>query len=264
VSDGSDDDATGKVAERLLATWPGRQRYIWNHRPGPALVDNLNRAIELATASGSTSCTTTICCRTRAPRCWTRSTVPGPDERVLLSGVRIVDPDGIPMREQSFHHERYLEPTEALRRLLRNSSFVQQPAVVVARSGSNATACSTRRWVRPPTRTCGSGCSPATAFGACPQDLRIHDPRGRHHGWDVESRRLRRSSTVPSPCSSCRSRRSGVGRPTPPPVHPRRRLPAAAARRMAEGSRGAAAVRASRGPQARPLAQSGCPSARRS
>jgi glycosyltransferase involved in cell wall biosynthesis len=48
VSDGSDDDATGKVAERLLASWPGRHRYVWN-RPGLALVDNLNRAIELAT-----------------------------------------------------------------------------------------------------------------------------------------------------------------------------------------------------------------------
>ena len=44
VSDGSDDDRTGKVAERLLATWPGRHRYVWN-RPGLALVDNLNRAI---------------------------------------------------------------------------------------------------------------------------------------------------------------------------------------------------------------------------
>jgi hypothetical protein len=30
VSDGSDDHATGKVAERRLATWPGRHRYIRN------------------------------------------------------------------------------------------------------------------------------------------------------------------------------------------------------------------------------------------
>jgi hypothetical protein len=58
-----------------------------------------------------------------------------PDERLLLFGVRIVDEDGAPMRERSFRHERYLEPREALRRLLSNSSFVRQPAMVVHRSG---------------------------------------------------------------------------------------------------------------------------------
>ena len=37
-------------------------------------------------------------------------------------------------REQTFRRERYLEPREALRRLLRNSSFVRQPTVVVRRT----------------------------------------------------------------------------------------------------------------------------------
>ena len=134
VSDGSDDDNTGKVVERLLATWPGRRRYVWN-RPGLALVDNLNRSIELAGGEwihqlhdddyllpGAGAAMVDAIQRV------------GPDERVLLFGVRIVDRDRVPMRERSFHHERYLEPTEALRRLLRNSSFVRQPAVVVHRS----------------------------------------------------------------------------------------------------------------------------------
>ena len=37
-------------------------------------------------------------------------------------------------REQTFRRERYLEPREALRRLLRNSSFVREPAAVVRRA----------------------------------------------------------------------------------------------------------------------------------
>jgi glycosyltransferase involved in cell wall biosynthesis len=134
VSDGSDDDATGKVAERLLTTWPGRHRYIWN-RPGLPLVENLNRAMELATGDWIQQLhdddyllpdagTAMLDAIHRA----------GPDERVLLFGVSIVDQHGVPMRERSFRHERYLEPREALRRLLRNSSFVRQPAVVLHRS----------------------------------------------------------------------------------------------------------------------------------
>ena len=57
--------------------------------------------------------------------------------------------EGSVTRERSFRQERYLEPREALRQLLRNSSFVRQPAIVVHRSAWNARACSTRVWVRP-------------------------------------------------------------------------------------------------------------------
>jgi hypothetical protein len=53
--------------------------------------------------------------------------------RVLI-GVEIVDAKGTRHREQRFHREQYLEPQEALRRLLSNSSFVREPAVVVRRS----------------------------------------------------------------------------------------------------------------------------------
>src|SRR5262249_38821620 len=57
-----------------------------------------------------------------------------PEESVLLFGVHIVDIDGVRRREQTFRRERYLEPREALARLLRNSSFVRVPAVVVRRA----------------------------------------------------------------------------------------------------------------------------------
>ena len=50
VSDGSDDDATGQVVERLLADWPGGYQYVHN-RPMLPLVDNMNRAAELASGA---------------------------------------------------------------------------------------------------------------------------------------------------------------------------------------------------------------------
>jgi hypothetical protein len=58
----------------------------------------------------------------------------GPDEAVLLFGVQIGDGDGVRRREQTFRREQYLEPREALRRLLRNSSFVREPTAVVRRA----------------------------------------------------------------------------------------------------------------------------------
>ena len=59
----------------------------------------------------------------------------GPErERCCCSGSSIVDSDGVRRREQPFRRERYLEPREALRRLLRNSSFVREPTAVVRRT----------------------------------------------------------------------------------------------------------------------------------
>ena len=94
----------------------------------------------------------------------------GPGESVLLFGVQIVDSDGVRRREQRFRRERYLEPKEALRRLLRNSSFVRRAhrGGAPRRHGARR-ACSTPPSAAPPTPTCGCGCSPATACAACPR-----------------------------------------------------------------------------------------------
>ncbi len=67
-----------------------------------------------------------------------------PQEQVLLFGAHIVDADGVKRRERIFEREQYLSPREALRRLLRNSSFVREPMVVVrqgcTRRGGNVRA----------------------------------------------------------------------------------------------------------------------------
>ena len=134
VSDGSDEDATGQVVERLLADWPGGYRYVHN-RPMLALVDNMNRAAELATGEWIMQLDDDDYLLPGAGSAMVeaiRNT--GPDEHVLMFSVRIVDAEGIARREQRFRQERYLEPKEALRRLLRDSSFVREPTMVVRRS----------------------------------------------------------------------------------------------------------------------------------
>jgi glycosyltransferase involved in cell wall biosynthesis len=134
VSDGSADEASARAVDRFLAAWVGGHCYVRN-RPPLRLVENMNRTIELASGDwvmqlgdddyllpGSG---VTILEAIRGAR---------PEEAVLLFGVDIVNADGVRSRTQRFRRQHYLEPAKALERLLRNSSFVREPAVVVRRT----------------------------------------------------------------------------------------------------------------------------------
>ena len=134
VSDGSDTDAAGLVVERLLSGWPGGHRYV-RSRPALPMIENMNRAAELATGEWvQMLCDDDL----MLPGCGQpmidglRGAAVG--EQVVVFGGHIVDADGVKRREQTFDRERYLPPREALRRLLRNSSFVREPMVVVRRA----------------------------------------------------------------------------------------------------------------------------------
>jgi len=133
VSDGSGDDASAQAVELFLAGWAGRHRYVHNRPPLP-LVDNMNRAIELASGTwimqlgdddhmlpGAVGVMLEVIGSAR------------PEEAVLLFGVDIVNADGVRTRTQHFRREQYLKPAQALERLLSKSSFVREPAVVVRR-----------------------------------------------------------------------------------------------------------------------------------
>jgi glycosyltransferase involved in cell wall biosynthesis len=133
VSDGSDDGASADVVRRILTGWRAAHRYVWN-RPALSLVENMNRAVEISTGEWVMQLddddyllpgagTAMLDAIRRA----------APSESVLMFGVQIVDADGVRRREQTFRRERYLEPRQALRRVLRNSSFVREPAAVVRR-----------------------------------------------------------------------------------------------------------------------------------
>jgi len=134
VSDGSDDDASGTVVHRLLADWPGGHRYVWN-RPALSLVENMNRAVEISTGQWVMQLDDDDYLLPGAGAAMLDAVRrAGPAEAVLLFGVQIVDRDGVRQRQQRFRRERYLEPKQALRRLLRNSSFVREPTAVVRRA----------------------------------------------------------------------------------------------------------------------------------
>ena len=157
-----------------------------------------------------------------------------PGEAVLLFGVQIVDGDGVRHREQRFRRERYLEPERALRRLLRNSSFVREPTAVVRRTAldeegmfdtSVGGAADTDMWVRLFSRY-GARCLPQATCA-----YTIHEGAATTGMWnpgtirangEIFDRAVARG-IVPEPTIPPLAGR------LVPPVHPGRCLPAAAA-----------------------------------
>lgn len=157
VSDGSDDEATGAVVRRVLAGWPGPHRYVWN-RPHLPLVDNMNRAVEISTGQWVMQLDDDDFLLPGAGEAMVAAIRrAGPGEGVLLFGVHLVDREGVRRRQQLFRREQYLEPREALERVLRNSSFVREPTAVIRRTAleqeglfdtSVGDATDTDMWVR--------------------------------------------------------------------------------------------------------------------
>jgi glycosyltransferase involved in cell wall biosynthesis len=135
VSDGSDDESAGAVVRRVLGDWPGGHPYVWN-RPPLTLVENMNRAVEISTGEWVMQLDDDDYLLPGAGKAMLDAIRgAGAGEAVLLFGVEIVDGDGTRKRVQRFRREQYLEPSQALRRLLSNSSFVREPAAVVRRVG---------------------------------------------------------------------------------------------------------------------------------
>jgi glycosyltransferase involved in cell wall biosynthesis len=134
VSDGSADEASARAVDRFLAGWAGRHCYVHNRPPLP-LVDNMNRAIELASGDWVMQLDDDDYLLPGASVAMLEA-IRGapPQEAVLLFGVDIVNADGVRSRSRKFRRQQYLEPAQALERLLSNSSFVREPAVLVRRT----------------------------------------------------------------------------------------------------------------------------------
>ena len=253
VSDGSDDGATGDVVERVLTGWPTGYRYVWN-RPALTLVENMNRSVEISTGQWVMQLHDDDYLLPGAGAAMLdaiRRAAPG--ESVLLFGVHIVDIDGVRRREQTFRRERYLEPREAFRRLLRNSSFVRQPTAVVRRAAIEREglfdptvggAADTDMWVRLFSRY-GVRCLPQATCA-----YTIHEAAATTRMWNPGTiRTTARSSTVRSRGDRARAHHPALAGRLVPPVHPGGRLPPAADGTAGRGPRGATAVRAAGGPR---------------
>ena len=117
VSDGSADEASARAVDRFLAGWAGRHCYVHNRPPLP-LVDNMNRAIELASGDWVMQLDDDDYLLPGASAAMLEA-IRGarPEEAVLLFGVDIVNADGVRSRRQRFRRQQYLEPAQALERL---------------------------------------------------------------------------------------------------------------------------------------------------
>ena len=190
VSDGSTDEASGEVVHRLLTNWPGGHRYVWN-RPALDLPGNINRATSLATGTWILQLHDDDLLRPGAGRVVVEAigrTAPG--ERALLFGVDIVGLDGTVRRTQAFRRERYLAPEAALKRVLRNSSFVRLPAMVVHRTAFEeegefdptlGAACDIDMWMRLFSRY-GVRCVPHTSCA-----YTVHEEATTTGMWNQET-----------------------------------------------------------------------------
>jgi glycosyltransferase involved in cell wall biosynthesis len=134
VSDGSDDDAAGEVVHKLMCGWPGGYQYVRNVPP-LGIVENMNKAAEISTGEWVQLLGDDDYLLPGAGAAIVRAAGKAPaSEPVLLFGVTIVDADGLRRRDQPVRRGRYLSPKAALRRLLSNSAFVREPAVIMRRS----------------------------------------------------------------------------------------------------------------------------------
>jgi glycosyltransferase involved in cell wall biosynthesis len=134
VSDGSDDDTAGEVVHKLMSGWPGGYQYVRNVPPLD-IVENMNKAAEISTGEWVQLLGDDDYLLPGAGAAMVRAAGKAPaGEPVLLFGVTIVDADGLRRRDQPVRRGRYLSPEAALRRLLSNSAFVREPAVLMRRS----------------------------------------------------------------------------------------------------------------------------------
>ena len=195
VSDGSADEASAGVVEHRLSGWPGGYRYVSN-RPALSLPGNINRAMELATGEWILQLhDDDYLLPDAGPVILETIRRTPPDERVLLFGVEIVDEHGVVQRRQRFRREQYLKPEKALRRVLRNSSFVRQPAAVVHRAAFQDEGwydttlggpCDTDMWMRLFSRY-GVRCVPSTTCA-----YTIHHQAATSGMWNPSTIRVNR------------------------------------------------------------------------
>jgi glycosyltransferase involved in cell wall biosynthesis len=131
VSDNSLGDEPEAVARAVLERWPGPSQYVRN-RPSVGMIENHNRCLDLARGrfisflqdddllvqGGLTACL---------------DVVSAPDAPAAhLFGVDVVRMDGRIRRRQRPRRDVLLDPGQALRRLLTDSSYVRLPAMVVS------------------------------------------------------------------------------------------------------------------------------------
>lgn len=132
VSDNSTDDRSEIVYKQLTRDWRGPTMYRRNF-DAPGMVGNFNSCIEVASGRFVLILHDDDALMRSAVADLHAALLEADEHPVLLFGVRVIDARGRTLRSQTHSSRRYLPPTEAVERVLRHSSFVRFPAIVVRR-----------------------------------------------------------------------------------------------------------------------------------
>jgi glycosyltransferase involved in cell wall biosynthesis len=133
ISDDSLVDECRQISEETLVNWKGSWKYVFN-QPRLGMARNWNHSIQLASGEYILVLHDDDFLRDRAVEQILNSIKEYRNRyAVLLFGVDVVNDKEKVIKRQTFPHELYLQPKEAIYRLLSNSSFVRFPAICIRR-----------------------------------------------------------------------------------------------------------------------------------
>ncbi|WP_019502762.1 glycosyltransferase family 2 protein [Pseudanabaena sp. PCC 6802] len=133
ISDDSTTDECRQISKETLASWPGIWKYVFN-QPRLGMAKNWNSSIQLASGEYVLILHDDDFLRDRAVKKILQSIKKHRHSYpVLLFGVDVVNDKEKVIKRQKFSREQYLEPQQALYRLLSNSSFIRFPAICISR-----------------------------------------------------------------------------------------------------------------------------------
>lgn len=137
VSDNSASPKTLTTLDELFARWNGPTRYVHND-PAVTAEENFNLCLELGRGTWLLILHDDDSLAEGALPILQGIYDTHPDDMVLLFGVRVVDGSGKTKKTQRFLRPTRLDPVEALRRVLTDSSWVRFPGLVARRAAYEA------------------------------------------------------------------------------------------------------------------------------
>jgi glycosyltransferase involved in cell wall biosynthesis len=133
ISDDSLVDECRRISEETLVNWKGSWKYVFN-QPRLGMASNWNHSIQLASGEYILVLHDDDFLRDRAVEQILNGIQKYKNRySVILFGVDIVNDREKVIKRQIFSQELYLQPKQALYKLLSNSSFVRFPAICIRR-----------------------------------------------------------------------------------------------------------------------------------
>lgn len=130
VSDDSTIPECKKVVDELMCQWKGRWKYVANS-PTLGMARNWNHSIRVASSDYVLILHDDDYLEPEALEKILLVLECTPDISALLFGVHVVTPEKIIKKKQIAKSQQYFSPTEALRQILTDSSYIRFPGMVI-------------------------------------------------------------------------------------------------------------------------------------